>query len=362
VKTNNVIPFGPRHQQLDVLQSQASDWLARLDAGASEEDRRQLARWLREDPRRAEVLFAMAALWDQMTVLEELSAIFPLKHYTRARHAAWHHNGLILVSAFGGIMVVAGFWSFAARDTTGLLNPSPRMPSAYETAIGEQATVALPDGSTVILNTNTHIDVDFTGTARNVHLTRGEGLFEVAKNRDLPFRVHAGSRVIEAVGTAFAVQHVEDRHVEVTVTEGRVNLKREASTAGGNAAAPPRDQAMRDEVIPLVAGEYAVVDDLVDSIERKQLRDEEMDVQLSWRHGMLLFQDEPLDQVLREVSRYTPMLIELDDSVRQTRVRGYYRAGDVEAMLIALHNNFQIEVERVDENHVRLRAARQGKL
>jgi transmembrane sensor len=359
VKTSNVIPFVQRRQQYEALQEQACDWLARLDAGASEEERRQLGLWLQEDPLRAAVLFEMAALWDQMTVLEELSEIFPLEHYTSTQRNTGRRSGLALAAGFFGAMVMVGaLYLFGSREPVGLISQVNEAPSSYETAIGEQTTVTLPDGSTVILNTNTHIDVDFTSTARNVYLTRGEGHFQVAKNRDLPFRVHAGSRVIEAVGTAFAVQHVEDLHVEVTVTEGVVNLKREEPDADEAAATPARKQAAHDEVIPLVAGEFAAVDDQVDSIERKKLQSEEIDVLLSWRHGMLLFQDEPLDQVLREVSRYTPMQIEIDDSVRQTRVRGYYRAGDVEAMLIALHNNFQIEVERVGENHVRLSAAR----
>ena len=360
-KTSNVIPFLQRQQQHEARQEQACDWLARLDAGASEDDLHQLRLWLDADPKHAVVLLDMAMLWDQVAVLEELSDLFPLTCYASPQRHAGGRRGILALGALCGAMLMAGgFRLFSAGEPVAVSNPPALVPSGYETAIGEQATVTLPDGSTVILNTNTRIEIAFSDTARNVYLTRGEGHFEVRKNPDLPFRVHAGSRVIEAVGTAFAVQHLEEQRVEVTVTEGSVNLKREQPVIDEEAAtpAPARGVMAQSDVIPLVAGEYAAVDDRADSIERKQLQSEEIDVLLSWRHGMLLFQDEPLDQVLLTVSRYAPMRIDIDDSVRDTRVRGYYRAGDVEGMLIALHNNFHIEVERVGENHVRLSAGR----
>ena len=52
-------------------------------------------------------------------------------------------------------------------------------PLFYETAIGGHERVILADGSSVILNTNSRVNVDFSGNRRDIHLVRGEAFFEV---------------------------------------------------------------------------------------------------------------------------------------------------------------------------------------
>ncbi|PCI46467.1 MAG: hypothetical protein COB49_08330 [Alphaproteobacteria bacterium] len=47
----------------------------------------------------------------------------------------------------------------------------------YQTAISEQKTVILTDGSIVKLNTNTEIEVDFSSLNRSVTLERGQAPF-----------------------------------------------------------------------------------------------------------------------------------------------------------------------------------------
>ena len=106
------------------------------------------------------------------------------------------------------------------------------MKSVAETAVGEQRTVTLPDGSSVELNTASQVAIRYTARTRAVQLTRGEAHFTVASDRSRPFSVHAAGRVVTAVGTAFTVQLRRDA-VEVTVAEGRVRLaESQAATSG----------------------------------------------------------------------------------------------------------------------------------
>ncbi len=93
----------------------------------------------------------------------------------------------------------------------------------YTTAVGEQRAVALPDGSTVLLNTDSEVRVELSRHLRRIELARGEALFSVAHDPARPFEVHALQGVTTAVGTQFDVEIVRSG-AAVSVLEGTVTV------------------------------------------------------------------------------------------------------------------------------------------
>ena len=361
----NILRFAHPDKLREQARADACNWLARLDAGATAADLQQIDVWLAADPLHVEMLLEMAELWDQSSILSELAQVFPLKQYVpvsarqRRRRVQFALAASLLVGAIG--LLTSGWLKTTAvlqPDITSLM-PGPEF---HETRIGQQSTVDLVDGSQVILNTNTRIGIFYTPGERHVLLLRGESHFQVARDEARPFRVHAGRSIIEATGTAFAVQHVQDASIEVTVTEGSVKLVRPATVvvpaamAAGTQLAAVAAAEPSATVIPLVAGEHALANEGSAAIEKTTMQPAEMEVQLAWRHGMLLFQGDPLDKVLQEVSRYTSITIEADENIRDIPVGGYFKAGDIEGLLVAMEQNFHIESELVGENHIRLKA------
>ena len=79
----------------------------------------------------------------------------------------------------------------------------------YETRIGGRATVPLPDGSKVEMNTATAVRTSVSAKRREIWLDRGEAYFEVAHHDGLPFIVHAGSRTVTVLGTKFSARRAE---------------------------------------------------------------------------------------------------------------------------------------------------------
>jgi transmembrane sensor len=165
--------------------------------------------------------------------------------------------------------------------------------------------------------------------------------------------------VIQAVGTAFNVKLAPDGDVEVTVTEGRVELV-DPLAAAPAAPAAPRGQRTFD--MTLIEGEVAILDaaegrrDAVPQITR--LEPAQVDVKLAWQRGMLIFEGEPLEAMLAEVERYTTAdFVVEDEQLRRIRIGGYFRAGDVDGLLISLRENFDIESERIGGDTIVLRAA-----
>lgn len=98
--------------------------------------------------------------------------------------------------------------------------------SVFNSAQGERKRIELPDGTVVVLNTNSQIAInnDYNQTKREVEL-KGEAFFEVAKDQSKPFIVHSNNFSTTAIGTAFYVHaRSADKQYKVDLLEGKVKL------------------------------------------------------------------------------------------------------------------------------------------
>ncbi len=208
------------------LEREAREWLIRLDGdeALTAAETKALHGWLNRSPQHREELTRLARFWTSANVLTQLEV--PLQ---RARGAGFHSarvRGLAMAACAVIASVILVVWWMQLR-------PVDAANGAYVTAIGQQQTISLPDGSSIQLNTGSEIRVEYAATARRIHLLRGEASFTVAHDPDRPFDVFAAQGRVRAVGTAFAVQLEGGRGVIVTVTTGVVDV------AEGGRADPP---------------------------------------------------------------------------------------------------------------------------
>jgi transmembrane sensor len=109
------------------------------------------------------------------------------------------------------------------------------------------------------------------------------------------------------------------------------------------------------------AGEKVLIsanDQDTDSIKPESIERDEIAVKLSWREGNLIFRGESLEDAVYEVGRYTAVeFVFLDEETREVRVAGLFKAGDVEGLLAALRNHFNIAYERQGEHRILLGTA-----
>ena len=96
---------------------------------------------------------------------------------------------------------------------------------------GQKSTLVLPDGTKVRLNAESTLSYPekFDNNSREVTLT-GEGFFEVTKNPEQPFIVHAPGFSTKVLGTAFNVSAYAENEPTVTVQEGRVEVRLKEDT------------------------------------------------------------------------------------------------------------------------------------
>jgi len=224
-----------------------------------------------------------------------------------------------------------------------LAQPVPDTDTRFQTAIGEHASVALPDSSTLSLNSNSLARVEYSARARIIHLERGEAFFEVQHDTQRPFWVVAGHSWVRAVGTAFNV-YVRPSDVQVTVSEGTVKVAA-LPEALSNA---PSDQALATVATSIVtAGEQVQVRSAGAAL--RALAPAELTRSIAWRTGALNFEHAPLEQVVDELSRYSTVKIVIQDpALRQFPVGGTFEANGqgVEALLVMLQEGLGLKVDR----------------
>ena len=327
----------------------ASRWIVRMDKGLSAEEEAVLHEWMRADPKNAEVILSMTKNWDEMDDLGRLAEIFPTRHTNRnrRRRVAWT-GGL----ATAAVLVVVAAVLWLPFSGPGATDPalSASVPMIYETTIGEQATAILADGSIVVLNTNSRLGVAYSDQIRILRLERGEIHVEVAQDTERPFSVVAGDHVLQALGTAFSVQIIQDQQIELVVTEGRVIV---SVHTGSSDPTPTIQQLSQSSGNVVAAGEEIVLGAPNESIT--PVSAEEIEVKLAWREGRLVFRGETLEEALAEVERYTTVeFVFLEQKLKTQVVTGRFRAGDVDSLLAALRLNFDIVAERADDGRVLL--------
>lgn len=334
-----VLPFKKPQVDEDAVREQAALWIARLDAGASEADLQEIRVWLAVSPVHARVLLEFARLWDRMDMLQQLSTLFPLDRIGKPQRVQrWYSAGLASLAATLLLAVALLLWWRPAAVEQG---PERNFTASYQTAVGEQRTVALTDGSRIVLNTDSRIEIAYRDNLRHIELLSGEGLFDVAKDAARPFQVQVGERIVEAVGTAFSVHRGSADAIEVLVSEGKVLIH-----AGGEDAADRLS-------LPLVAGQYAALAAEATAAVAIDMPIDQLDARLSWQHGMLLFRDQSLADVLAQINRYTTLDIQAVPEVLAIRVDGYYRVDDIEGTLASFDTNFDIDIQR-EGNEIRL--------
>lgn len=212
--------------------------------------------------------------------------------------------------------------------------------TAYRTAVGEQRTVALADGSKVTLNTATEIAVDYRAGERIVRLLRGQALFDVAHAADRPFSVVVAGRKVTALGTIFEVRFDQDR-LKVTLLRGKVRV--DEVRADTSAVKPSALAVLAPGQQFVAVGALAPVIASVD-----------VDKQTLWRRSLVEFDDETVGGAVAELNRYSPtQIVVADNRVGAMRMSGIVRTGDaaefttlVGAMLpVASRKNAKGEIE-----------------
>ncbi|ANI79180.1 FecR family protein [Sphingobium sp. EP60837] len=238
-------------------------------------------------------------------------------------------RGLAMIALFiamGTISAKLMFHTALDRQESGRLQHASLDHFTVASAIGEIRSVALPDGSSILLDTNSEVQVSFTATDRRLRLVRGRARFKVA-HEQRPFNVAAGAGTVTARGTIFDVRLAEGGKVSVALLRGAVDvtvassgvISRQRLRPGEQTAFAPRLEAPRP------------------------IADHEPNL---WTQAKGEFHDEPLIDVVTEANRYADLPIEIGDvETERLRVSGIFSLKNTKALSIKLAALFNLERE-----------------
>ena len=340
----NILEFGARTS----IERQAREWLIRMDGDEplSTSEKESLREWMNRSAAHREELIRIARFWNQANVLTELAP--SLEPSAQERSGRRMRRVAPIALAASALLASATLFWWGLQQLQGIDN------GFYATAIGQQKTISLSDGSSIQLNTDSQVQVMYGDGSRSIRLLRGEALFSVMPSPNRPFEVYAADSVVRAVGTAFAV-HIEGSKVDVTVTKGSVDVAETANVQTETRHAPAEPVPVTRRVARVKASETTHVGGGSDHIEVQELAEPELQRKMAWQEGYLAFSGEPLSEVVEQVNRYSTVQLEVEDpKVASIGIGGRFRIGDLDGVLDVLHTNFGIQAQQLDEHRIRL--------
>ena len=277
----------------------ASDWMIQLtEAPEDEELRRRFEDWLSADPQNV-------LDWEEISQTHALlGALAPMPQrrgavFRAGRPLAWG----MAVAACLALLILSG--------------ALPRIGPDAVTGTAEIRTLTLADGSTVTLAAHSAIDFDLSDRERRVHLIEGSAFFQVAPDRDRPFRVVAPDLTTTVLGTAFEVAVREDAS-RVAVQSGTVRVQ----AADGHQVSDG-----------LRRGETALVREGGAITLGRQAPGQIAE----WRSGRLAVNDRPVAEVVDALSDYFQGFVLLRGSrLAAEPITGIYTLAQPEAALEAI--------------------------
>ncbi len=318
--------YGFNHQ----ISEEAADWLVEfrtgdIDAGGRED----FDAWVRASPEHLRAFVEMAALWVESGSVDAQRRLDDDSIIARAR-------------AEGSVVDLSSNPAYLQGTATGGESPQHRRRTTmikralaasllitllgsgalltsflfgrptYATGVGEQRSIELSDGSVVVLDSRSRLEVDFNAAARQVELLQGQAHFHVTRDAQRPLIVRAQGAVIRDIGTQFDVDRGSDGST-VTVMEGQVAVSTPAQ--GLQSAMPAVDRVtekvgkeVRDgrhdahRAILLAAGDQI---DVLAGGRSPHLRRVNVSSVIAWTHGQLVLESATLEQVAAAFSRYS---------------------------------------------------------
>ena len=309
------------------IQEAATAWFARLRDSATDEAAWLSFRdWLEADDRHRQAYASVEALWldldeaaERQGAEREETGRFSIKW--RAGAAAG-----VAVMLGGGLMVGYGLLPDHSSQTYRAPPNAPR-------------TLALADGSQVVLDRGSELKVGLHRRLRSVELVEGEASFQVTHDADRPFVVAAGEKSVRVLGTEFDVLRHQDR-LRVTVTRGLV-------------AVGPRASEHPD--LRLAAGEQYDQHGAAGAVKRVDPADV-----AGWNRGLLIYRDAPLADVAADIGRYAGVRIRVADSAQAMNFSGVLKIADGRSMLDRLQAFLPLETGQEDQDVVLSRKAAAG--
>lgn len=286
----------------DEVSSKALKFLTRQrgwDSSSAEDG--ELAEWLAAAPAHRLRFEELQQLWQALDPLRTEPAMLAMREealvaVARQRRGSWLKRAL--AACILGLAVLGGSWEVYDELRSKAGNLAPQIAARdYSSRIGQTLSVGLADGSLAVLDTDSAIRtrIGLSGK-REITVLRGRVMFDVASHPDRPFDVSVGDDVVTAIGTRFDVARTATG-MRVDLVEGRLKVRSRADVTDGSSA------------LMMGAGDRITARDDIWVLARGAVKGEP-----DWVSGQLVFNDQPVVEVVGELQRYTSLTLTITDT------------------------------------------------
>lgn len=329
-------------QRADEALDGAIDWMVLLQSGeASAADEARLAAWCQADTRHAQAWAqvrgalqrSLAPVLDIPTQEYEQEGREQGRNLSTGAPSGLRNSGAAAGAARAALLLaprrralhkllalvgVGAATAWSVRHTA----PAALLLADVRTGTAERRSVQLPDGSTLVLNARSAVDIDFTAAARTLHLRTGEIIVTAAPDAARPLVVRSAQGSVQALGTRFLVRQAADSTVAMVIEHSvRVrNLSgREHRLEQGDAVTFDGDG-----ITPLAGPQATAL--------------------AQWERGMLLAHDRPLGEVIEALRPYRDGFIRISPAAARLRVLGAFPLADADRAIESLAQTLPIRV------------------
>jgi transmembrane sensor len=307
------------------LNAEATAWLFRLASGeATTEDAEALQRWRSQSAAHRQAFAEAKLLWQVLGPAGDLiddskpapATVVPLR--ARPQLARRAFLGGALAASVAAVGYVGSRPPFR-------LWPSPEELAAdYRTGTGGRQTVAMGDDVSIILNTQTSIDMRAANAGRRgFELIDGEASITAKPGSDVEVVAAYGRATASAAH--FTIRR-DNASVCITCMQGEVSVSH------------------RDQRASVQPGQQVVYDD--HGLQPVAVAD--IAVSSAWERGQLIFRHQPFARVVKELNRYRPgKIVVLNDRLGQRDVVATFQLASIDAAIDHLAETFGAKLRRL---------------
>lgn len=295
----------------------AIQWRLALDIA---DDKKQVTirinHWCQELPEHAEAWKRISTLQQELddytSVLSDSKISIPTLQLAGADLQRRKALKLMILTAAVGS---SGTW-LATQTTTG---------ADYAAGTGDRRRIVLTDGTELLLNTRTAVDVRFSATERLASLREGEvqinSVPHSSNQHDGPLIVQCRHGMCKTMGARFIMRD-QNTHTELLVQNGEVEI---ITRSGLRQIASPKDR-------------YELHPASINACSGQQIDP------TAWTRGMLVVNDIRLDEFISELARYRSGSIQCEPAVASLRLSGVFQLDHQEALLDNLSHTLPVSI------------------
>lgn len=291
--------------------TEAMEWLVLSWSGETgQEFERSLQTWLNQDRQHQQAWQYLKNISGQLDRVPTKAATNSLRSADKVGSRRRFLS--ILVALFIGVAVTP----LLLRHRYG-----QSLMADLRTQTGEIKTHILEDGTRLIMNTDSSVDLHFSAELRVIELISGEVQITTANDQlGRPFKVNTREGSIQPVGTVFTVRNTA-HHTAVSVQEGAVKI------ASSN-----------HSTVKINAGNFA-------RFNASELVTGSNTSEPDWVHGKFSAEQMRLDQFFAEISRYRKGIIRVHPEIASMRLTGRFDLHNTDRTLEMVEKAFPVNIE-----------------